>query len=52
MNEYIIKSGGLQTEPFERLKGQVRETYLIGDCVEPRRVGDATREGYKIGSIL
>ncbi|MFO8010754.1 MAG: FAD-dependent oxidoreductase [Dehalococcoidia bacterium] len=28
------------------------ETYFIGDCVQPRRVGEATREGYLVGSTI
>ena len=44
----LISQAGL----YEEVKDKVREVYLIGDCVEPRRVGEATRDGYRIGSIL
>jgi thioredoxin reductase len=37
---------------YEQLKGAAREVYVAGDCVEPRRVGEATREGYVIGSTV
>ena len=33
----------------ESLKGKVAELYLVGDCVEPRRITQAIREGYDVG---
>jgi NADPH-dependent 2,4-dienoyl-CoA reductase/sulfur reductase-like enzyme len=50
----VILAMGLvaQSELYEKLKGSVPEVYTIGDCVEPRRVGEATHDGYRIGSIL
>ncbi len=30
----------------EALKGKVKEIYPIGDCVKPRSIGDAIREGW------
>jgi len=50
----VILAMGLvaQSELYEKLKGSVPEVYMIGDCVEPRRVGEATHDGYRIGSIL
>jgi len=50
----VILAVGLisQATLYQQLEGKVPEMYLIGDCVGPRRVGEATREGYKIGSIL
>ncbi|MDB9823519.1 FAD-dependent oxidoreductase, partial [Deltaproteobacteria bacterium] len=50
----VILAMGLapNTELYEAVKNKVREVYLIGDCAEPRRVGDATREGYLIGSTI
>jgi 2-enoate reductase len=41
-----------KAELYRELKGKVRETYLIGDCVEPRRIGEATREAYLVGSTI
>jgi 2-enoate reductase len=37
---------------YNELKGKVREIYQIGDCVEPHRIGEATRNGYRVGSII
>jgi len=50
----IIMAMGLvsQTELYEELKDIVSEIYLIGDCFEPRKVGEATRDGFRIASIL
>lgn len=31
------------------LEGKVAELYLIGDCVSPRRIGDAIRDGATVG---
>ncbi|MBE0480350.1 MAG: FAD-dependent oxidoreductase [Dehalococcoidia bacterium] len=50
----VILAMGLKAENelYARLDGRVREIYLIGDGVEPRRVGEATRDGYRVGSII
>jgi 2,4-dienoyl-CoA reductase (NADPH2) len=32
---------------FNDIKGKIKEVYKIGDCVAPRRYGDAIYEGYK-----
>lgn len=50
----VVLAVGLisQATLYQQLEGKVPEMYLIGDCVEPQRVGEATRESYKIGSIL
>ena len=37
---------------YEGLKGKVAELYIVGDCVEPRALGDAVREGYAAGATL
>ncbi|MBT3310498.1 MAG: FAD-dependent oxidoreductase [Desulfobacteraceae bacterium] len=34
------------------LKGKVKELYRIGDCMAPRMIGDAIREGEKIARLL
>jgi 2-enoate reductase len=36
----------------ESLKGKAPEVYLIGDAATPARVGEATRDGYRIGNTL
>ena len=33
---------------YKSLKGQIQEIYAIGDCVAPRKVHDAIREGNQI----
>ena len=50
----IILAIGLvsQSELYDELKDIVSEIYLIGDCFEPRKVGEATRDGFRIASIL
>jgi pyruvate/2-oxoglutarate dehydrogenase complex dihydrolipoamide dehydrogenase (E3) component len=30
----------------------ITEVYVIGDCAEPRRVGEAIKEGYRVGSTI
>ena len=37
---------------FQELRGKAPDVYLIGDSAEPRRVGEATREGYKVASTI
>ena len=39
-------------ELYFALKGKVAEIYRIGDCLAPRRVDSAIREGHRIGRIL
>jgi len=34
---------------YQEVKGKVSETYLVGDCVEPRKIREATAEGYQAG---
>ncbi|MDD5082929.1 MAG: FAD-dependent oxidoreductase, partial [Dehalococcoidales bacterium] len=41
-----------QTALYEKLKGKAPEVFLIGDCVEAGRVGEATRDGYRVGNAL
>jgi 2-enoate reductase len=33
----------------EELKGEVRELYVIGDCVSPRKIPEAISEGFIAG---
>jgi len=35
-------------ELYQEIKGNVPETYLAGDCVEPRKIRDAIGDGYRI----
>ncbi len=37
-----------ETGLYRDLKGKVKEIYLVGDAVAPRRVEDAIREGYQV----
>jgi hypothetical protein len=34
------------------LKGKVKELHRIGDCVAPRMIGDAIRDGEKVGRLI
>jgi len=36
----------------KELKGKITELYVIGDCVEPRRIQDAIHEGFRVGLHL
>ena len=36
----------------EELKNKVPELYAIGDCVEPRKIGNAIQEGYAVGRTI
>ncbi|MDD4876666.1 MAG: FAD-dependent oxidoreductase [Dehalococcoidales bacterium] len=40
------------TKLYEELKNKVKEVYLAGDSMQARRVGEATRDGYRIGSTI
>ena len=37
---------------YQSLKEQVKEVYRAGDCLAPRGVGPAVREGYMVGRII
>jgi 2,4-dienoyl-CoA reductase-like NADH-dependent reductase (Old Yellow Enzyme family)/thioredoxin reductase len=34
---------------YQEIKGKAPEVYLVGDCVEPRKIRDAISDGYRIG---
>lgn len=34
---------------YQALSGKIRESYLVGDCAEPRRIKEAIEEGFRIG---
>lgn len=50
----VILAMGLVSDNklYEKVREKVREVYVIGDSVEPRRLGDAIHEGYRIGSVI
>ena len=37
---------------YSALKGQIKELYRIGDCMAPRGIGDAIRDGETVGRRL
>ena len=39
-------------ELVKALEGKVKELHAIGDCVAPRKVQDAIREGNKVGRLI
>jgi pyruvate/2-oxoglutarate dehydrogenase complex dihydrolipoamide dehydrogenase (E3) component len=49
----VIAAGSKpDTTLFKALDGRVSETYLIGDCVEPRNIKAAIEEGYRVSLTL
>lgn len=39
-------------EIYRSLKGKIHKIYAIGDCVAPRKVQDAIREGHRVGRMI
>jgi 2-enoate reductase len=39
----------LENKLVEQLKGEVSELYVVGDCISPRKVGEAMHEGFVAG---
>jgi hypothetical protein len=37
---------------YQSLKEQVKEIYRVGDCLAPRGIGAAVREGYMVGRSI
>ena len=37
---------------YRALKGSVKELHAVGDCVAPRKIMDAIREGFLVGRNL
>jgi len=37
---------------IKEIKGKAKKVYKAGDCVKPRRIGDAIKEGLRIGISL
>ena len=50
----MVLSVGLKPDDklLEALKDKVPEVYSIGDCVEPRRVIDTMREGFRLARLI
>ncbi|MFH1624700.1 MAG: FAD-dependent oxidoreductase, partial [Pseudomonadota bacterium] len=50
----IILAAGAKPDDrlYEEIKGKVKEVYKAGDCVEPRLIGEAVQEGFRIGMRL
>ncbi|RLC95215.1 MAG: NADH:flavin oxidoreductase [Chloroflexi bacterium] len=50
----VVLAWGLSpvTALYEDPKGKVPELYMVGDCVEPRKIGEATRDGYRVGTVI
>ena len=44
----VVLAVGMEpiTELARSLEGKVEEVHLVGDCVEPRRIGEAITEGF------
>jgi 2-enoate reductase len=47
----IVLALGAESENklVENLKGKVSELYVVGDCVSPRKIGEAMHEGFVAG---
>jgi 2,4-dienoyl-CoA reductase-like NADH-dependent reductase (Old Yellow Enzyme family)/thioredoxin reductase len=54
IGDKVVLAMGLISEDrlYQELKDKVHETYLIGDALEPQRVSEATRDGYRRGNSL
>ena len=50
----IILAAGAKPDDrlYEEIKGKVKEVYKAGDCVQPRQIGEAVEEGFRIGISL
>jgi pyruvate/2-oxoglutarate dehydrogenase complex dihydrolipoamide dehydrogenase (E3) component len=49
----VLAAGGKPNQQlFQTVKNMIHEIYLIGDCVEPRSLPDAIREGFNLASRL
>jgi thioredoxin reductase len=52
-NTVIIAVGSDSNTKFlDQVKNRIAETYLIGDCVKPRRILEAIQEGFEIGTKI
>lgn len=52
--ETIVLAAGAVSEQrlYQKIKDEVTETYLVGDSVSPRRLGDAIAEGLQAGLTM
>jgi len=49
-NAIVLAAGSVSDRKlYDEIKGKVPEVHLVGDCVEPRKIGDAIAEGYRAG---
>ena len=50
----VILAMGLVSDMkiYKTVHEKVAEVYVIGDSQEPRRMGEAIREGYRVGSAV
>lgn len=49
----VLAAGSIpERELYEEVSKKVRETYLVGDCLEPRTIGEAIADGYRIGLVI
>jgi len=50
----VVLSSGLKADNYlsEELRDKVPELYVIGDCVEPRKVKDAMWEGFRTARLI
>ena len=50
----VIIATGMQpdNELFSGLKGKLPEVYSVGDCVEPKRIGEAVKAAYRVALKL
>jgi len=50
----VILAMGLVSDMnlYKAVHEKVAEVYVIGDSVEPRRMGEAIHEGYRVGSVI
>jgi len=53
VNTIVVVTGSrANTELYQALSGRVPERYLVGDCVEPRNIMEATTDGFNIGQTI
>jgi 2,4-dienoyl-CoA reductase-like NADH-dependent reductase (Old Yellow Enzyme family)/thioredoxin reductase len=50
----VLLALGMATDNklYQAVREKVNEVYVIGDAAEPRRVGEAVHEGYRVGSVI
>jgi len=49
-NAIVLAAGSVPDRKlYDEVKDKVPEVHLVGDCVEPRKIGDAIAEGYRAG---